>query len=484
MTLHHPRASIEIGADTHARRDAREAADSTFRVLILGDFGGTGAQRQPLAERVVHRIDRDGLDSAIAAIAPTLAVTLDEEATPEAIVFRELDDFHPDRLLVSVPALARLRELRATIESRPDAVRTEPPTGSSSAAADNRSLLDRILEAEPGETPTTPPPPTATAGDDLSAFVRRAVRPHVAREVDPQQRALVAQVDGVLAATLRVLLHDPAFQALESLWRSTEAFLRRCDAGESTVIGLLDLTRVELAAFSTETPESVAIATGVAAGAEGGHWSLVIAAYDFGPSDIALLAAMASRADAMRTPWLAAANSRLVGALTFADNGDADDWDQSSPPGWDDLRAVPAARYLGLALPRFLVRLPYGPENPVDSMSFDELSPGTPRHESFLWGNGAFLCALVAATPVERGAAVPSHGTIAGLPLHLDSSTGATEALPCAETLLSQRAAMHVLGRGLTPLVGERNGDAIRIPRLQSIAHPPIALPIHPAGTR
>jgi type VI secretion system protein ImpC len=482
MTAPDTRAQVEIGADTHARPDARELGDTTFRVLLLGDFSGASNERVPLERRVIGRVDRDGIDAEIARVAPSVAFSIDADAAPEVVSIRELDDFHPDRLLVRVPMLARLRALRTTAESAPVATSSGSASASGdveTSAPDTRSLLDRMLEAEPPLPAASAPPPSGPSGDDLADFVRRAVRPHVAKEVDPRQRALVAQVDDVIAAALRVLLHDPAFQALEALWRATDLFVRRCDAGDSATIGLLDVTRTELEALGTSAAEGSALRTRLTAGDGGAPWSLVIAAYHFGPPDVDRLATIAGVAEAMNTPWITAADSRLVGASAFADNGDADDWTHAPVAGWDDLRRLPAARFLGAALPRFLVRLPYGADNPVESLSFDELPPGTQPHERFLWGNPAFLAGIVAATAVDRGAPAPTHGTIGGLPLHIEAASG--EALPCAETLLSQRTLLHILGRGLTPLASERDGDAVRIPRLQSIADPPEALPVRPA---
>ena len=479
MTPDDSRVHVEIGADLPSGDDATERGDASFRVLILGDFGGTAARRAPIEQRVIHPLDRDGIDAAIDAIAPALTFSVEPGATPEVVTFRELDDFHPDQLLKHVPMLIRLRELRTTVESR--SVAPGNPSSEAAPVADDRNLLDRILDGEPALPATSMPKRSGTSGDDLSDFVRRAVRPHVVREVDTQQRAVVAQVDDVIAATLRVLLHDPAFQALESLWRATDVFLRRCDAGESTTIGLLDVTRGELAQLGTDGSDAAALRNRLASGARDAPWSLVIAAYSFGPADTDLLSAISRNAAITHTSWLAAAHPQLVGAATFDGNGDADDWDPSPVAGWDDLRRAPSARYLSLTLPRFLVRLPYSAENPVESFTFDELLPGAQTHESFLWGNGAFLSALVASAPVDRGAAARSDGSIGGLPLHLDSRDGNIEALPCAEVLFSQRTVMHVLARGLTPLAGERGGDVIRIARLQSIADPPAALPIRSA---
>ncbi|MEP6990741.1 MAG: type VI secretion system contractile sheath large subunit [bacterium] len=485
MTRDESRTHVEIAAETSPSRTDAERPDDTFRILILGDFGGGAAERRPVGQRAVQRIDRDGIDAAIDAIAPALLLSIDPDARAELIDFRELDDFHADRLLEHVPALARLRQLRVAVESRlATPARADAPASPEQAGSPTAgSLLDRILENQPALPAGAPPEPTPRGGDDLSDFVRRAVRPHLASEPDPPQRARVALVDAALAAALRALLHHPEFQALEAVWRAVDFFARRCDAGDSTAIGLLDLTRAELSLAAGGGGSTLRTALGDAlSGGDGApRWSLVIAAYQFEPADIGLLAHVAAVAAEMGVPWLAAADPRFAGTGTFVDGGDMDAWDASPAAGWNDLRHAPDSRYLCLALPRFLVRAPYGAENPIESMTFEEFPTAPPTHDSLLWANPAFLCALVASTPVERGGTAPSQGTVGGMPLHPVTTGGNTEALPCAEVVLSQRAAMHLLGRGLTPLMSQRNGDAVRIARLQSIADPPVPLPIRPA---
>lgn len=475
MRTNDDRIQVEIGADTHPRAKLTEREPRPFRVLVLGDFSARADNRPPLRDRAVERVDLDGLDAVMARIGPALQLSLDPDASPELIAFAALDDFHPDHLLTRAPTLARLRALRVTVESQP-----LPATRTDASAADRGgSLLDQILEREP-PLASRPELPPARAGDDLSEFIRRAVGPHVAREVDPHQRALVEQVDAVLAATLRVLLHHPEFQSLEALWRGVDFFMRRCDADDAA-IGLLDLGREELLAGMVDVSSRRALLDRVSREGESGAWSLVIAAYSFGSGDIATLGHVAALAADAGVPWLAAADSTLGGAETFANTGDVDDWDISPLPAWVALRREPAARSLGLALPRYLVRLPYGAENPVDALSFEELEAGASPHESFLWGHPAFPCALVASTPVERGQLAPSQGTIGQLPVHVIRGNAEADALPCAEVLLTPRVVTHLLALGLTPLASQRGGDAIRIARLQSIADPPTALPIQPA---
>jgi type VI secretion system protein ImpC len=488
MTSGASRVRVEIGADVSSQPPAIERSDGAFRVLILGAFsGGWRAGRQPLGNRTVWRIDRDGIDAAIAGIAPELRLTIDPAAEPNVIAVRSLEDLHPDRLLNHVPMLVRLRELRAKIESQPAGARLRPPPALPKAASTatepwSGSLLDRILDNEPEAD--------IYRGDELSEFVRRAVRPHVVSEIGAEQRELVAKVDDVLVATLRVLLHHPEFQAFEALWRGVEFFVRRTHAHASVQIGLLDLGKTELAAAVAGGDKATravldSVLSSPAGGSSGSRWSLVIGAYSFGPNDLGMLNDIASLASATGTPWIAAADPRFAGAMTFSGGADVDDWEVSPIPGWDELRQGPNARFLALALPRFLLRLPYGARtDPTETMAFEELPADASAHDAYLWGNPAFLCGLVASEQVEPGAPRPSHGTIGGLPLHISTVDGVSEAKPCAEALVSQRALMHLLDRGLTPLVSERDGDAVRVPRLQSIATPPAPLAVRPIEDR
>ena len=60
------------------------------------------------------------------------------------------------------------------------------------------------------------------------------------------------------------------------------------------------------------------------------------------------------------------------------------------------------AAWIALALPRILLRRPYGAKTePIDSFAFEEI-PGAPEHEAYVWGNGALACALVLTALLNR----------------------------------------------------------------------------------
>src|SRR5690606_1048436 len=89
--------------------------------------------------------------------------------------------------------------------------------------------------------------------------------------------------------------------------------------------------------------------------------ALVVAAYPFDASDgdLAVWGRLASLGRALGAPVLVAASPALLGALTPDDLATPERW-QHQPSGWQALRSHPDAAYLGVALPRFLLRLPYG----------------------------------------------------------------------------------------------------------------------------
>ncbi len=217
----------------------------------------------------------------------------------------------------------------------------------------------------------------------------------------------------------------------------------------------------------------------------GQPWSLIVAGYGFRAevADLKLLAALGAIAAQAGGAVLAAAEPAVLGCRTLAETPDPGGWQDLEPEAqeaWRALRRAPVAASIGLALPHVLLRLPYGRRSdPIETFAFEELS-GTEDHERFLWGNPAFACALLIAQAFqdEGWDLCPGNRLDLGdLPAHsyIDAD-GEARLTPCAEVLLSQRAAEAVLARGVMPLMSHRNLNAVRLLRLQSIADPPTAL--------
>jgi type VI secretion system protein ImpC len=217
----------------------------------------------------------------------------------------------------------------------------------------------------------------------------------------------------------------------------------------------------------------------------GEPWAALVGNYTFDltAEDIVLLYNLANIARRARAPFIAAASPHFLGCESLAETPDPDDWQpldvSDINQAWVGFRRRPEATYVGLALPRFLIRLPYGAETePIEQFEFEELTE-RPRHESYLWANPAFACAYLLAHAFSLENWEMRPGTvqeIEGLPLHIYEEEGESRIKPCAEALLTMRAAEEILEQGLMPLISFRSEDRIRLGRFQSIALPPTQL--------
>lgn len=464
--------------DVQAGREVVRAtpmSEKPFHILLLGDFGGGGSP----ASRPVE-VDRDNLDDVLSALQPTVRLPLGPEASADVeIAFRSLDDFHPDALLRRVPLLRGLLELRQQAQqgrlpgapptsgpAEPSAAVTAPPAGG--------SVLDMILaEAPASVSAATPPSP-----DDLHAWLRATVAPHLSPPDDPSQAAVVARIDETAALALRVVLHHPAFQAMEAAWRAVSLLVRRLETDNQLKVFLLDATRDDLArALNRGAPDALF-------GSSGAGWAVLVGLYTFDGSDddAALLARIAAAARQAGAPFIAAAAPGLAGVDSFAAAPEAADLAFAAAPRWDALRRSPDAALVGLVAPRFLLRAPYDPrEEPCEELAFDELGTA-PRHEEYLWGPPAVAAALLLGEAFAASRWQMRAGDvleIGGLPLHVLRAADGSEAKPCAETLLTDRVAIRLLDAGLMPLLSRKNQDAVRLAAFQSIAEPaaPLAGP-------
>jgi len=478
------------------------ADDTPFRIAVLGDFSGRANRGivetgRAIATRRPIRVDRDNVDDVISRHAPELQLALGDGRT--TVRFTELDDFHPDRLYERLPAFRALRETReraAAPVPPADIGRQGGRASAGRAPAPSGNLLDQILgdvPLPPGGAAAAPgraEPARAVRNDPLTDFVRRVVAPHVVPETVPAHPERVEEVDQIVGADLRDVLHQREFQALEAVWRSVAFLVRRLETDATLQIYLIDVSKAELAA-------DLASADGAPSGtyrllvessvgtARAAPWALLVGLYDFGPDadDVDLLRRLAAIARAAGAPIIAAAHSRMVGSASFGNASDPDDWSDDERSDWDALRRSGDARYVGLAAPRFLLRLPYGgPDGePCDVPGFQELST-PPAHDDYLWGNSAVLGALLHGEAFAAdGWSLRPRLDVGGLPLHLVRAAGEVTATPCAEAVLSARAVDRLLERGVMAVQSMKDGDSVRVARMQSIAEPLAALALRSA---
>lgn len=470
---------------------AESGAAQPRRILILADLRGDAERSLPLGQRVPIDIDVDNAEQVLARLAPSLSLELESpEGTPERVrlEFRQIDDFHPDALFRHAEVFAGLRALREELSHPASFARAAAALGmpsstapTASAEESNAAMIERLLGRAPSQ-------PASHNQDIVDRLLREAVAPHVVANDSVTQTQALSLLDALIAGRMRQILRDPAFQRLEATWRSVWKLVTELETGEALQISLLAITRQELEAdlrsHAGQLSESALfkILCGPdTQGEDGVHWSLLVGDFSFAgeSSDIALLASMAALAARAGAPFLAGAGLSLVGCASPGELATPAHWSLLPPEAeahWQTLRQSPAAAWIGLALPRLLVRLPYGAAtDPVESFTFEEMVDGR-QHECYLWGNPAFALAYLAGQSFSedgRQADVTERLLIEGLPSHVyRDADGESAQQPGAEIWLSESAAETLLDCGLMPLLSYRNRDAARFLRWQSIASP------------
>jgi type VI secretion system protein ImpC len=457
------RAEVSLNIAPDERNESRPIEPRAFRILILGDFSARGDDA-PLAGDLPRRVDRDDLDAHVARIAPRLRV--DVEGAHVDLAFASMDDFHPDHLVARLAALERqpVSPVRGASSTVAEPARVAHPD--IARAVSGASLLDDMLADVAPSAGTAERAPERTR-DELTAFVERAVAPHLVRPADPETAARADARQRETVHVLRGVLHHPRVQALESAWRAVEMLVRRLDTDGDLHLFMLDVPR-----------DHVADALGrVARQRDAAHsepWALAISLHEYpaGDAGAELLAHIAMAARELGAPIVAGAPPTFAGITTARELGDDEHPPSPSPEVYRLIRRSLEARFLGLTFPRLLLRAPYGRDNPCDTIELEELADAG-RHDDYLWGSGATVVALLVGEAFnERGWTIDGHMPldVASLPLHTSKRGPETVATSCAEVVMSEHGARHLLARGLMPLAWIRNTDRVRLVELRSVA--------------
>ena len=483
---------------------ATPESDPPFRVAILGDFSGRKSRgvcdAGSIANRRQVQIDRDNFEEVFAKLAPEIQLHLGGAAAALSLRFSDFEEFHPDRLFERDALFQRLRSIRMRLEDPASfaavaqelgLVSAEPPPSKtnvselrpsvvpSARSIASGSLLDQTIE----QTEHRAPDEKTKRPDELQAFVRRVTEPHLVAAPDPRRSEVMDTIDRAISAQMRAVLRSPDFRELEAAWRAVFLLVRRVETSSQLKLCLIDISSDELAADLGSTSDLRS--TGIyrllvekSVGTPGGEpWALIAGNYTFGTDrhDLEVLGRLGKIAATAGAPFLAAASPRLLGCASLAATPDPRDWTQDANSAWRILRRLPEAAAIGLALPRFLLRLPYGKKtDPIESFDFEEM-PDAPAHENYLWGNPAFVCAILLAQSFSEygwGLRPGAISELSGLPLYVYQQNGESALQPCTEALLTEQAAELILETGLMPVLALKGKDSVRLARLQSIAEP------------
>lgn len=492
-------AGMQFEFQFKAGQGAQRVQDEqAMKILLLGDFSGANVDAKPLAQRRTRSVDIDNLDPLINAYSPKLLLDLPQLGQTGLIVeFHSLDDFTPDHLYRNLPLFKSLRETRkqlqnpATFAQAVAQLGLSPPsdavapaiapaaasTIASDAVSDFAALLGGTIKA----------PASSAPKNNFEALIRSIAAPHIVRGHDPS--LYLSAVDDAVSSLMRAILHHPSFQALEAAWRGVHYLITNLELDENLQLHVLNINRQDLAAdllaAGTDLSRSGLHHLLIEAPRQtpdGTPWALLLGDYHFDESetDVAQLAAIGALAAQARAPFIAAARASIVGSQALHVAGEPREWQAlvgEAAARWQSLRTSPQAAWLGLVLPRLLLRLPYGKGGEhVEQFDFDE---SIQDHQAYLWGNPSLGCGLLLALAFqEDGWQMHAGGVLdlADMPAYTYKEDGETKLLPAAETCLLERASDAINQAGLMTMLSYKNRNAVRLLRFQSLAQPSRAL--------
>jgi type VI secretion system protein ImpC len=354
-------------------------------------------------------------------------------------------------------------------------VEEEKQAASTEETTEELSILDEIVHA-------TKIRPT----DEAYGVTKRGVEALIAQLLEPGRVMpkiskavvddMIAEIDKKLSLQLDAVMHHPEVQKLESAWRSLKFFVDRTDFRENIKLEVVNISKEDLLddfEDAPEVPKSGLYKTVYTAeyGQFGGQpYATLLGNYDFGPGpqDVKLLQYVASVASMAHAPFVAAAGPQMFGLDSFNGLPDLKDlksiFEGPQYTKWQSFRESEDARYVALTTPRFLLRLPYGPNTqPIKAFNYEE--DVSASHEDYLWGNTAFTFAskLTDSFAKYRWCAniigPMGGGAVEDLPLHQFEAMGAVQTKIPTEVLISERREYELAEEGFIGLTMRKGSD-------------------------
>ena len=347
--------------------------------------------------------------------------------------------------------------------------------GAEKTTEEQTSLLDDIVQA----TKLKP-------SDESYGLAKKGVEALIAQLIEPGKKVdkiskadvdeMIAEIDNKMSLQLDAILHNEQFQKLESAWRSLIFLVYKTILRVTINVEILNVSKDDLLEDfedSPEVPKSGLYKTVYTAeyGQFGGKpYGAMIGNYEFGPGpqDIKLLQYVASVGAMAHAPFIASAGPEFFGVEDFQKLPQLKDlksiFEGPQYTKWQAFRESEDARYVALALPRFLLRLPYGPDTqPVKAFNYEENV--TASHDNYLWGNAAFTFAsrLTDSFAKYRWCAniigPMGGGAVEDLPLHQYEAMGAVQTKIPTEVLISERREFELAEEGFIGLTMRKGSD-------------------------
>ena len=315
----------------------------------------------------------------------------------------------------------------------------------------------------------------------------------ISKDVLKSIESMIAAIDHKLTEQINLIIHHPDFQQLESAWRGLHYLVNNTETDEMLKIRVMNISKNELRKtlrkfkgvawdqsplFKKVYEEEYGQFGGEPFGCLVGDYY-----FDHSPPDVELLREMSQVAAASHTPFLAAAAPTVM---------QMDSWQELSNPrdltkifqtpeyaAWRSLRESEDSRYIGLAMPRFLARRPYGTKSdPIEEFDFEEDVEGA-DHNKYAWANSAYAMATNITRAFKlygwctRIRGIESGGAVENLPTHTFPTDDGGVDMKCpTEIAISDRREAELAKNGFMPLIHKKNSDFAAFIGAQSLQKP------------
>ncbi len=297
--------------------------------------------------------------------------------------------------------------------------------------------------------------------------------------------AAMEALDRKMSEQLAAIMHDPDFLKLEGSWRGLHHLVANSETSANLKIRVLNVSKRDLSrdlSKAVEFDQSQLFKTIYENefGTPGGEpYGALIGDYEFSRSaeDVALLRGVSGVAAAGFCPFISAASPKMFGFEDFAELARPRDleriFETLEYAAWRSFRDSDDSRFVTLAMPRVLARLPYGTgTKPIDEFRFEEGPLGANgaveslKHEHYCWMNAAYVLgtrltdsfAKTGWCTSIRGA--ENGGKVETLPMHVFSSDDGDADLKCpTEVGITDRRDNELAKLGFLPLCHYKNTD-------------------------
>jgi type VI secretion system protein ImpC len=305
--------------------------------------------------------------------------------------------------------------------------------------------------------------------------------------------AIIAEIDLKLTEQVNLVLHHAEFQGLEGAWRGLHHLVNNTETDEQLKIRFMPISKKELGKTIKrykgtawdQSPLFKKVYEEEYGQLGGEPYGCLVGDYSFSHSapDVEILQGMAQIAAAAHAPFIAGADPAAMQMDSWQELTNPRDLTKifSTPEyaAWRSLRESEDSRFIGLAMPRFLARLPYGAkDDPVEEFDFEEDTAGADSSR-FTWANSAYAMAVNVNQAFKeygwctRIRGVESGGAVDGLPVHsFPSDDGGVDMKCPTEIAISDRREAELANNGFMPLIHKKNSDFAAFIGAQSLQKP------------